>query len=94
MCAATMIKADADGAVVVFGGGKNGLFQRLAAVQRGFQQIEKKQRAVAPAHRQRKQKMHQHRKGAARQQNENMQHNTRAQARSEIGKNHVHASGR
>ena len=65
------VKTDADGAVVIFRGGQNGRFQRLAALQDGFQQVEEKQRAVAPAHRQREQKMQQHRKRAARQQNEN-----------------------
>ena len=55
---------------LIFRGGKNGLFHRLSALQDGFQQIQKKQRAVAPVHRQREQKMHQHRKRAARQQDE------------------------
>ncbi len=64
------VKVDADGAVMIFRGGKNGLFHRLAALQDGFQQIEKKQGAVAPVHRQREQIMNQHRKSAARQQDE------------------------
>ena len=37
------VKGDADGAVLIFGGGKNGLLHRLAALQDGFQQVEKKQ---------------------------------------------------
>ena len=65
------VKTGADGAVVFLGGGQNGRFHRLTALQDRFQEVEKEQRAVAPAHGQREQKMNQHRKGAARQQDEN-----------------------
>ena len=59
------------GAVTAFRGRQNRVFDVLAAIQRRFYKIEKKQRAVAALHRERKQEVQQQGKCAAGQQDQN-----------------------
>ena len=54
------VKPHAHHAVAAGGGGKDGLLNRLSAIQRRLQQVEKEPCAVAALHRQREQKMQQH----------------------------------